>query len=151
MSLNTQAILDAVTSHAQATGQLEWVTSHEPKSAPQGVGAAVWAQYVGPVPANSGLDITSAVLLLNVRIYTPMLMEPQDLIDPQIIAATDALMTAYSGDFTLGGLIECVDLLGMTGDRLEARAGYLEQDKKIYRIMTINVPVIVENAWEQNP
>jgi hypothetical protein len=149
--MDTQAILDAAVSHAQATGYFEWVTSHEPKSAPQSVGAAFWAQYLGPVPANSGLDITSAVLVLNCRIYTSMLTEPQDLIDPQIITATDALMAAYNGDFTLGGLVECVDLLGMSGERLEARAGYLEQDRKIYRVMTINLPVIVAEAWGQSP
>jgi hypothetical protein len=80
-----------------------------------------------------------------------MLTEPQDLIDPQIITATDALMAAYNGDFTLGGLVECVDLLGMTGQRLDARAGYLEQDRKIYRVMTINLPCLVENAWPQAP
>jgi hypothetical protein len=60
-------------------------------------------------------------------------------------------MAAYNGDFTLGGLVECVDLLGMTGQRLEARAGYLEQDRKIYRVMTITLPVIVAEAWEQAP
>lgn len=151
MSLGTQAILDAAVSHADATGHFEWVTSHEPKSAPTDVGAAFWANYIGPVPANSGLDITSAVLVLNCRIYTSMLTEPQDLIDPRIIDATDALMAAYTGDFTLGGLIECVDLLGMTGEQLEAKAGYLEQDRKIFRIMTINIPVIVAEAWEQSP
>lgn len=149
--MDTQAILDAAVSHAEASGHFEWVTSHEPKSAPQGVGAAFWANYIGPVAANSGLDMTSAVLVLNCRIYTSMLMEPQDLIDPRIIEATDALMAAYTGDFTLGGLVECVDLLGMTGERLEARAGYLDIDRKIFRVMTINVPVIVAEAWEQAP
>lgn len=151
MSIDSQAIVDAAASHAEALGHFEWVTSHEPKSAPQGIGAAFWAQYMGPVPANSGLDITSALVVLNCRIYTSMLTEPQDLIDPQIMKATDDLMAAYTGDFTLGGLVECVDLLGMTGERLEARAGYLEQDRKIFRIMTISVPVIVAEAWEQAP
>lgn len=151
MSLNTQAILDAAVSHADATGHFEWVTSHEPKSAPTDIGAAFWANYIGPAPAESGLDVTSALLLLNCRIYTSMLTDPQDLIDPRIIDATDALMAAYNGDFDLGGLIYAVDLLGMSGERLEARAGYLEIDRKIFRTMTINLPCLVANAWPQAP
>jgi hypothetical protein len=149
--METQAILDAAASHAEGLGHFEWATTHEPKSAPQGIGAAFWANYIGPAPSESGLDITSALLVLNCRIYTSMLTEPQDLIDPRIVEATDALMAAYNGDFDLGGLIFAVDLLGMSGERLEAKAGYLEIDRKIFRVMTINLPCLVENAWPQAP
>lgn len=150
--MNVQAILDAVVSHAAASGQFERVNGHEPKSAPgNGLTAAVWVQSVGPVPNGSGLQRTSAVLVFNVRVYTPMLMEPQDAIDPALVGAVDALMSAYSGDFELGGNVRCVDLLGMAGIPLSAQAGYLEQDKRIYRVMTITLPVIVNDAWEQVP
>lgn len=150
--MNVQAILDAVVSHAAASGQFERVNGHEPKSAPgNGLTAAVWVQSVGPVPNGSGLQRTSAVVVFNVRVYAPMLMEPQDAIDPALVGAVDALMSAYSGDFELGGNVRCVDLLGMAGIPLSAQAGYLEQDKRIYRVMTITLPVIVDDAWEQVP
>ena len=148
--MNLTGILDSIVSHALASGHFERVNGHEPKSAPgNGLTAAVWAQDIGPVPAGSGLQATSGLLVFNVRLYTPMISEPQDAIDPALMAAVHALFTAYSGDFDLGGNVRCIDLLGQAGTPLSARAGYLEQDKKIYRVFTITLPVIVNDAWEQ--
>lgn len=150
--MNIAAILDGVVSHALATGHFERVNAHEPKSAPgNGLTAAVWAQSIGPVPAGSGLQMTSGLVVFNVRLYTPMISEPQDAIDPALITALDALFVAYSGDFELGGNVRCIDLLGQAGTPMQAQAGYLEQDRKIYRVMTITLPVIVNDAWEQVP
>lgn len=151
MALNAGAILDAVVSHALASGQFERVNQHEPKNAPgNGLTAAVWVETIAPV-RSSGLAATSAVVTLNVRLYVSMLAEPQDAIDPNIVAAVDALMTAYSGDFELGGLVQAVDLLGMAGVPMSARAGYLDQDGKLFRVMTITLPLIVNDVWEQVP
>jgi hypothetical protein len=52
-----------------------------------------------------------------------MLTDPEDAIDPELLAAVDALMSAYSGDFQLGGLITQVDLLGAYGKPLGAERG----------------------------
>ena len=150
MSLNTTVVLNEVVSHAMKLGLFERVNGHEPKSAPgNGLSAAVWVDRVGP--AGSGLAATSALLTLQVRLYSPMLQEPQDAIDPNLTAAADALMNAYSGDFELGGNVRNVDLLGQTGPGLSAQAGYIEQDHKLYRVMTITLPLIVNDVWEQVP
>lgn len=150
MSLDTKTILDKIISHALAAGLFERVNGHEPKNAPgNGLTAAVWVQTIDST--RSGLASTSALLVLNVRIYKPMLAEPQDAIDPNVAAAVDALMTAYSGDFQLGDQVRNVDLLGQTGTGLSAQAGYIEQDHKLYRVMTITLPVIVNDVWEQVP
>lgn len=152
MALDTLAIVNAVTSHALASGRFEHVNGHEPKSAPgHGIHAAVWVDRIEPVAQHSGLAATSARLILNVRVYTNMLADPPDAIDPNLAVAVDALMNAYSGDFTLGGLVKNVDLLGQGAQGLSAQAGYLEQDHKLYRVMTINLPVIVNDVWEQVP
>lgn len=152
MPLNTGAIINAVQSHAMASGLFERVNGHEPKNAPgNGITAAVWADAILPVPAGSGLAKTTARLVLNVRVYTNMLAEPQDAIDPAVCDAVDALMAAYSGDFELGGLVRNVDLLGQSGPPLSAQAGYIPQDGKLYRAMTITLPVIVSDVWEQVP
>jgi hypothetical protein len=58
-------------------------------------------------------------------------------------------MAAYSGDFELGGNVRNVDLLGQASEGLTAQAGYLEQDGKLYRVMTINLPLIVNDVWNQ--
>jgi len=149
VTLGASGILAAVKSHALATGLFENVLGHEPKSAPgNGLTAAVWVQNLRPAVA-SGLDSTSARLQLSVRVYMNMLADPQDEIDTRILAAVDVLMAAYSADFTLGGLVRDVDLLGADGDPLSADAGYLEQDGRLYRVMVVTLPLVVNDLWTQ--
>ena len=150
MSLAASSILDGVLSHALASGLFARVNGHEPKSAPgSGLTAAVWVQTIKPYPGGSGLAATSGVVTLTVRLYSPMLAEPADAIDPEIMDAVDVLFTAYSGDFDLGGTVRNVDLEGATGPGLSAQAGYLNQDGKLMRIMDITLPVIVSDLWTQ--
>ena len=149
--LGAQGLVDALVTHAQASGRFETVNSHEPKSAPgNGLRVAIWADKVTPV-RTSGLNITSALVTLMVRVYSNMVSEPQDAIDPEIVGAVDVLMAAYSGDFELGGLAREVDLLGAYGAGLSAQAGYLNQDGRLYRVVTITVPILVNDAWTQSP
>jgi len=152
MALDAAGIVDAVISHALASGLFETVSGHEPKKAPgTGITAAVWLQSISPVPTGSGLTSTTGRVELRVRIYQNMLSEPQDDIDPAITAAVDALMTAYSGDFTFGGRVRNVDLLGQAGAPLGGQAGYLPQDGKLYRVFDITLPVVVSDLWTQAP
>lgn len=150
MSLDIRTILSAVESHALASGYFVAVNGHEPKSPPNsGITAAVWVEQIGPARRASGLDSTTARLALYVRLYSSLVQEPADAIDPDLMTALDALMAAYSGDFTLGGLVRDVDLLGQHGDPLSARAGYLAEGGSEYRVMTINLPLIVNDLWDQ--
>lgn len=148
--MNIRGILDALISHAKASGLFETVNGHEPASAPgHGLHAAVWVDSIGPADS-SGLQATTGLLVFNVRIYTSVRSEPADAIDPALVDAVDALMTAYSGDFDLGEQVRCVDLLGQAGTPLSARAGYLEMDDgAVFRVMTLTVPVLVNDLWEQ--
>lgn len=150
MTLGTAAILGAVKDHATRSGLFEVVLGHEPKSAPRGgLAAGVWVDRIEPT--NSGLDATSGRLTVKVRVYRNMLADPQDDIDVRLLDAVDVLMGAYSGDFTLGGLVKSVDLLGLDGDPLSADAGYLEQDGTLYRVMVITLPMHVNDLWTQAP
>jgi len=145
-------LIDAVLSHALASGYFDAVNGHEPKNPPgHRITAAVWQQRIRPVPARSGLNKTSGLVVMNVRIYTSMLSEPLDMIDPNITKATSALMAAYSSDFTLDGLISNVDLLGAHGFALESLAGYVTLNNTIYRTMTITVPCVINDLFEQAP
>jgi hypothetical protein len=150
MALNVRTILDAVESHALASGFFQAVNGHEPMSPPtSGITCAVWVEQIGPARGGSNINSTTARLALFVRLYTSLSQQEPDAIDPALMDALDGLMAAYSSDFTLDGLIRHVDLLGAYGDPLSARAGYLAESGTEYRVLTITLPLIVSNLWEQ--
>ncbi|MEV6181350.1 hypothetical protein [Streptomyces sp. NPDC052015] len=152
MALDIRTILAAVESHALSSGYFVAVNGHEPKSPPPtGITAAVWVEQIGPARGASGLDSTTARLALYVRLYSSLVQQPADAIDPDLMTALDALMAAYSGDFTLGGLVRNVDLRGQHGDPLSARAGYLAEGGAEYRVLTITLPLIVNDLWTEAP
>jgi hypothetical protein len=86
-----------------------------------------------------------------------MLQEPQDAIDPNMLAAVTTLLNAYTGDFEfedpVSGLptadVRSIDLIGMYGRRMEAQSGYLNISNQMMRVMTISLPVIVNDLWSQ--
>lgn len=148
MSLGTRSILDKVVTHAMTLGVFAKVNTHEYKNAPgKGLYCEIWAETIAP--ARSGLDVTSAVLTLNVRIRSDMIAEPQDGIDPAILDAVDLLMDAYTGDFELGGTARNIDLLAGSTPGLRADAGYLDQGGKLFRVVTITMPIIINDVWNQ--
>lgn len=149
MTLNISGILDGVVSHAMASGHFEKVNGHEPANTPSlGLTAAVWTDSVQAV-RSSGLDQTTVQLVFNVRLYASAQAEPADAIDPNMITAMDDLCAAYVGDFTLGGLVRQVDILGAYGRPLLVRAGYVQQSGAVLRVLTITLPLIVNDLWEQ--
>ncbi|MEU3161784.1 hypothetical protein ABZ753_30930 [Streptomyces griseoincarnatus] len=150
MALDIRTVLSAVESHALASGYFQTVNGHEPLSPPtSGITAAVWTEQIGPARGASGLNSTSARLALLVRLYAPLWQQEPDAIDPALMDALVALMAAYSGDFTLDGLVRAVDLQGMYGEPLGARAGYLAEAGTEYRVFTITLPLIVNDLWTQ--
>lgn len=151
MTLNITGILDAVVSHAMASGHFEQVNGHEPANAPSlGLTAAVWTDNIQAI-RSSGLDSTTALLTFNVRLYTSVQSEPADAIDPNLVTAVDDLCAAYIDDYTFGGLVRAIDVLGQHSQGLLVRAGYIQQSGSIYRVMTITLPVIVNDLWRQTP
>lgn len=152
MTFDATALFNAVQSHAMTLGLFEQINTHEPKSKPgNGLTAAIWVQDIGPVPAGSGLAAATARVVMMVRIYTSFLAEPYDQIDPNMLGAANTLLAAYAGAFTLDGLTRNVDVLGASGAGLSARAGYLTQDKTVYRVMDITLPLIVNDVWTEIP
>lgn len=153
MALNSQDMVNRLQSHAKATRLFDKVLAHEPKTQPgRGLTYSNWVDRIEPARGRSGLSVTSTRVVLKGRIYTPMLQQPQDAIDPNIMNAADKMFEAYSGDFQLGADGRWIDLLGATqGHPLFAESGYINIDNYVYRVVTITIPVIVENAWTQSP
>jgi hypothetical protein len=149
--MDTRGILDALTSHALASGVFDVVAGHEPKHAPgNGLSIAFWVQSLGPARSQSGLQQTSGLLVVNARLYTSMTSDPPDAIDPNMVDAADVLMGAYSGDFELGAQVRNIDLLGDQGPGLSLLAGYLVIDNKALRVLTITIPMVINDVWSQN-
>lgn len=156
MTIDIQAITDALVTHSQLTARFDRVNNYEPKSPPaNGLTCAIWAQSLGPYQGMSGLAVTSAYLVMSVRVYMNMIaqsVEQADMIDPVMLTAVNELMISFSGEFELAGAVTSIDLLGQGGESLRAEAGYVQiggTDGGMYRIMTITVPMIIADAWEQ--
>lgn len=151
--LDLAAYRSAATSHAQALGMFGQVLGHEPVSAPgTGLTYAVWVGPVRPVAARSGLDAVSARLELRGRVFLPADTEPMDDVDVTVTNAVSALMGAYCGDFTLGGTVAEVDLLGAYGAPLSSDTGYTSfPGGATYRVATLTIPLIINDAWTEAP
>jgi len=151
MAFDLTATLDVLRSHAQASGWFAAVTGHEPKSAPE-VGdqlfASFWLNGLSPV-RSSGLASTSALLDLQARLYASAFVEPRDAVELVMGKVAIDFMGRVSGDFTLGGNVRDVDLLGGYGAGLNMRMGYLDQDGKKYRIAVVSIPCIVNDLFTQ--
>jgi hypothetical protein len=144
-------VLDRLISYAQASGRFDSVNGHEPKSSPgTGIFCAVWVNQIRPY-RESGLSATSGVIIFNQRIYQNFTSQPFDAIDPKVTAAATDLMGALSGDFGLGGIADTrsVDLLGMAGTAMNMLSGYLELDRTMFRIVTVTVPIIINDMFAQ--
>lgn len=150
VALNINGLLNAVVSHALASGYFARVNQHEAENPPgHGLTCSVWADRITAL-RSSGLNSVSTQVTFTIRIQT-LMFDPPDAIDPTVIEAVDALCGAYIADFTFGGLIRQIDVLGAYGQPLDIRAGYLQQDGIRYRVMDIALPCIVNDLWEETP
>lgn len=148
--IGIQAICDDIIGKIAGSGVFEVVLNHEPKNAPTpGLTAAVFFRKVEPIQGRSGLASTTGRLVFNVRLYSSLIQEPQDAIDPDLVDACDRLLTLFSGDFDLGGNVANVDLLGAHGEPLQAEAGYLQTSEATYRVITITLPLVINDVWSQ--
>lgn len=147
----------ALETHALRLGYFDRVNTSEPKRAPDfGITMAVWPQNIVPIGPASGLAEGTVLVTYVARIYQPMLQEPIDMIELNMMRATAAFMAAVSADFQLtnasGGsdpLVRNVDLLGAYSPGLSALAGYLDVERTKYRVMDIGVPMVVNDVFEQ--
>jgi hypothetical protein len=151
--LDSAAIFDRVVSHAKRSGLFEKVNGmHEPKAAPaaKGLTCAAWVDSVGPGRAVSGLAATTALVVCQVRVYSSMVASPVDAIDPRVFRAVDRLYLAFLDDLDLGGTVLSIDVRGLAGVPMSARAGYVEMDKHMFRVMTLTLPFLVADAWPES-
>lgn len=145
-------LFDRVASHAASLGLFDnQVATHEPKNPPgNGVWCALWTDGIAPIPRISGLNETGGRVTFRVRIGANFIQEPQDSIDPHIMVACTTLMEEYSSHFTLDQTVMAVDLLGAYGQPLTARGSFVTMQQRVYRVLEIILPVIIDNMWVQS-
>lgn len=146
-------VLDQLVSHCLRRGTMDAVNTHQPEQVPgTGVTCAIWVQRIEPARNASGLNATSVRLEYGIRLYTPTTQEPKDAIDTQLLEACSDLMMSFTAGFTLSGMTRAIDLLGAWGQPLSAVAGYTRfpPDDQVFRVMTITLPVVVDDVWDQS-
>lgn len=149
MTIDTRQAFATLTGYAASSGFFDSVNGHEPKSAPNtGVSASFWVTDLRAIQS-SGLTSVSVRLEFACRIALNMLTEPQDDIDPRIMDATDSMLSALCGDFDFGSQARYIDILGSDGEPLRAQPGYVEQDTKMFRVMVIFIPILINDAYAE--
>lgn len=153
MSFDQKAVIalrDQLLTHAQTLGVFDQVTAHEPKNVPSArPSCVIWAQEIRPLPQASGLDASSGYVIWHARCQVAAWSEPLDVAETDLLTVATTLMSEYSGNFTLGGSVRAVDLLGMYGESLSMQAGYLSMGDTFYRIATVVLPMIVNDLYLQ--
>lgn len=141
----------AVLSHAEASGHFDRVGEHTPKNAPgHGITAAITLRRIVPVPSRSGMNTTTIRADWRLELYKPMEDQP-GLIDPSLAAATIEVFLRLSADFTLGGLVDEIPLLGANGaSGLTAEQRYVQfPNGSHYRLVEIAVPTVHDDVLTQ--
>ncbi len=152
MALTVESAFNELRGHGERIGMLGNVLNHEPKAAPEAksVTLAWWLQSMRPA-RSSGLNSVSLVVTFTGRFYTSTLTEPQDAIDPTIVNAADAFLASLMRDYTLGGWARHIDIFGAETEGLVVEAGYLTQDQKLFRILSVTVPIVINDAYSLEP
>lgn len=142
-------IMAKVTSVVQALGVFETVNGEINHVPGAGLRAAVWPGRITSPPGSSGLAATSVVLPVMVRIYGRVRAFPVDEIDEEMLDAVDKLCAAYIGQFTLGGLVRGIDIRGRFGQPLTVEPGYLDVQEGVCRVQTLQLPLIINDMWNE--
>jgi hypothetical protein len=149
MALDIGGVLDNLVSHAMQTGLFETVNEFKvDEPGPGGITLGIWSDDITPLKS-SGLAATSVRITFKVRLFSSTEAAPESYLERAMVDAASALLTAYSGDFDLGGEARNIDLLGSAGEPLSANAHYMNLSGVIYRVMDITVPVLLNDVWDQ--
>lgn len=159
-----EAVIGGVASVAMSLGVFERVNRFEPTSSPgTGLTCAIWVEGFKPVRERSGLASVSMLLMLTVRIQAPDPYRPQEGQDPRMLQALSSLFAALCADFDISvpdGSAEVseIDLLGMVSEGLTSDAGYVRMagggqssdSGELYRIIDLQVPLILDDVYPQS-
>jgi len=127
-----------------ATRKFDHVAEHEPAQAPgKGIYAAVWFDDIRPSAEMSTLSGAAMVYTYNVRMYRRTTSSPADSIDPDLVAALDAVLESVFGDARLGDTAYTVDVLGAYSAGVSAVTDYVDFGRNDwYRVVDLTLPIV---------
>jgi len=138
------ALYASLKSAALELGLFQAVDTHEPLNAP---GNRLFCSIVlGPMSpvTSSGLAAVSGRITFAFHLWSSAMQKPYDNIDPEILAATASLMGQLSGEFTLAGTVRNIDLFSMS-----AQPGWVDFEGKQFRVVTLTVPVVINDMFAE--
>jgi hypothetical protein len=153
-------ILAMVRSIPKKLGYFDDVAGHEPLDAPgNGMHCYVWAGPVRCVGAESSVASAAVVASFNVRLQT-LAAGPKakgvnlNDIDRRLLHGTGLLFDAFIGHFRLTdhagqALVRRVDIFGAYGQGLTMTPGYLNSDGSIFRVGVINLPLVLNDEYDE--
>lgn len=148
MALQTKAVRNALASRVAKAGGFKRVMLSEPTGSPGiGMSCAIWCSSFRTIPALSGYNRTTSFFIFTLQIYYPASIEPTDDIDVKLSDAVDKVMGDILEDLTLGDESWGVDVMSQYGIVFGGNYGYVTIDTKMFRIVTISVPVLVQDTW----
>ena len=145
--------LQALADVAWRTGVFETVNIGESKSPPsnEGVTLDMIVSAFEPIQS-SGLASLSVRLEVHMRILVDVAFaQPQEGPELAALRAADTLCAALASDYTVGGTVREIDLLGSDGQGLRIAPGYVsiggQGAGRVFRVMEVFVPVIINDHW----
>ena len=149
MAFDIKNTLHAVETYVQNLGLFSTVQIGEPKQAVgQGLHAAIYMQSVSIIMIYVGGE-TRESHIVQLRVYKDMLAEntdPQNNLESELASVVSKLMENLLGDTDLESSIMSIDAGGMDGGSMTATDGYLTLGGVMYRVVDINIPLIVNGS-----
>ena len=149
MAFDIKNTLHAVETYVQNLGLFSTVQIGEPKQAVgQGLHAAIYMQSVSIIMIYVGGE-TRESHIVQLRVYKDMLAEntdPQNNLESELASVVSKLMENLLGDTDLESSIMSIDAGGMDGGSMTATYGYLTLGGVMYRVVDINIPLIVNGS-----
>jgi hypothetical protein len=156
--LAMEKVLPMVRGIPKKLGAFDIVDGHEPLNAPgRGLHVFSWAGPVRLVGAASGLSSAAMLVNFSVRIQTLAIApkgQSNNDIDKRLLRGTGVLFDAYIKHFRLPDhtgtkLVRNIDIFGAYSQGLTMTPGYLNSDGTIFRVGVINLPLLLNDEYDE--
>ena len=137
-------------SHAKKMGLFKLVQLGEPKAPPVDLTMAFFmsSAIVTHMYANGG---TGEQHIIIGRVHMDLLAEPADKVEANLAKIVSKYMNLILADSDLGATIKTIDVAGMSGEALGAKWGIVTIDNKMFRVVDITIPCLVDDSATASP